>query len=233
MAIDTAVVLAGGPGNRLKPLTKDTPKPLVKIQGKPLLQWVIEWLKQNDVTNIIIGVAHRKEEIMKYFGRGSKFGVNITYSVHSVEGGTGEGFYLAISRFVDKDVFFAMNGDQVTDLDLSELAAFHFKHGPIATVTVTNPPCPFGILEIDGQFVVKGFSEKPHCPSVFCSAGIYVFDRKITGYLPQKGDIEEITFPNLSKASSLMAYPFRGFFITVNTLKDLVRAEDELRKRKR
>ena len=230
MAVDTAIILAGGPGNRLKPMTKDIPKPLIKLHGKPLLQWIVEWLETNNVYNIVIGVAYVKEKIMEYFGNGSKFGVNISYSVHSVEGGTGEGFSLAISRFIDEDVFFAMNGDQITDLDLSKLAAFHLKHYPLATVAITNPPCPFGILEIGDKFEVKGFSEKPHCPSVLCSTGIYVFDKKITNYLPKNGDIEKNTFPTLSKIGGLKAYPFSGFFITINTVKDLVRAEEELRR---
>jgi len=233
MALDTAVVLAGGPGDRLKPLTNNAPKPLVNVNGKPLLQWIIEWLRSNKVSNVIIGVAYMKEKVMEYFGDGSKFGVDISYSVHSVEGGTSEGFSRAISRFVDNDVFFAMNGDQITDLNLSNLATFHLKHHPVATIAVTNPPCPFGIMEVDDNCSIKGFSEKPHCPSVHCSTGIYVFDRRILEYLPTNGDVEKVTFPRLSKMGSLKAYSFGGFFITINTVKDFIAAEDELRKREK
>src|SRR3990170_7847841 len=125
MKIDTAAVLAGGQGDRLKPLTNGLPKGMVEICNKPLLQWIIEWLRNNDVREIILGVAHLKEKIIDYFGDGTKFGVNIRYSVHTVEGGTSEGFRLAISRYVDRDVFFAMNGDQITDLNLNDLANFH------------------------------------------------------------------------------------------------------------
>jgi len=115
------VVLAGGPGIRLKPLTDRVPKALVELAGKPIIQWVIEWLRLNGVDNIILGVAHLKEEIIKYLGDGSNLGVNITYSTHTVEGGTGEGFRLAISRYVSDGVFFALNGDQITDLRLKNL----------------------------------------------------------------------------------------------------------------
>jgi len=233
MALDTAVVLAGGPGDRLKPLTNNAPKPLVNVNGKPLLQWIIEWLRSNKVSNVIIGVAYMKEKVMEYFGDGAKFGVNISYSVHTVEGGTSEGFSRAISRFVDDDVFFAMNGDQIADLNLSKLANFHQKHHPTATIAVTNPPCPFGILEVDEKFDIKGFSEKPRCPSFHCSTGIYVFDKEIKNYLPQNGDVEKTTFPILSKIGGLKAYPFSGFFITINTLKDFIRAEEELKRREK
>ncbi|MFH1328186.1 MAG: sugar phosphate nucleotidyltransferase, partial [Candidatus Bathyarchaeota archaeon] len=98
MRFDTVVVLAGGPSTRLKPFTNDLPKGMVKVCGKPLLQWVVEWLKDNGVVEIILGVAYLKEKIMEYFGDGTKFGVNIRYSVHTSEGGTCEGFRLAIER---------------------------------------------------------------------------------------------------------------------------------------
>src|SRR3989441_12279664 len=105
--IRSAVIISGGEGVRLRPITSDLPKGLVRVAGKPLLQWVVEWLRQNDVSNLVIGVAYLKEKIMRYFGDGNKFGVSIRYSIHSVDGGTGEGFRLAISRHVDDQSFFA------------------------------------------------------------------------------------------------------------------------------
>jgi len=229
MKVDTAVVLAGGPGIRLKPLTESIPKALVDVGGKPLIQWIIEWLRMNDVRRIVLGVAHLKEKIIDYFGDGSTFDVDITYSVHTVEGGTGEGFRLAISRYVDEGIFFAMNGDQITDLKLKDLADFHFKHNPIATIAVTNPYCPYGHIKVDEKYDVVGFIEKPFCPYALCNAGIYVFKREILRYLPEKGDVEKSTFPTLTKNGSLKVYPFEGLFITVNTSKDLVEAEEKLK----
>ncbi|MEM2914191.1 MAG: nucleotidyltransferase family protein, partial [Candidatus Bathyarchaeia archaeon] len=134
--LDTAVVLAGGAGTRLQPLTNSIPKGMIKIYGKPLLEWIVEWLVDNGVTNIVFGVAHLKDKIIDYFGEGSKFNANIKYSVHTVEGGTCEGFRLAIERHVDRANFFAMNGDQISDLSLADLAAVHLRNGSIATVVV-------------------------------------------------------------------------------------------------
>src|SRR5467141_127999 len=119
----TAVVLSGGEGVRLRPITADLPKGLVRVGGKPLLQWVVEWLKANRVLNIVMGVAYLKEQIMDFFGDGSGFGVKIQYSVHTVPGGTGEGFSLAIQRYVRDQTFFALNGDQIVDLRLEEMLA--------------------------------------------------------------------------------------------------------------
>src|SRR5439155_2458447 len=120
-SVRTAVVLSGGEGIRLLPITKDLPKGLVKVGGKPLLQWVVEWLRENGVTSIVMGVAYLKDHIISYFGNGDRFGVEIKYSIHTVQGGTGEGFSLAIGQYVRADTFFAFNGDKITNLSRGSL----------------------------------------------------------------------------------------------------------------
>jgi len=229
LKIDTAIVLAGGPATRMKPLTDTVPKGMIKILGKPLLQWIVEWLRAYEIRNIVLGVAHMKDKIIEYFTAGSEFGVNIKYSVHTVEGGTGEGFRLAIERHVSRENFFALNGDQITNLNLRRLEKFHLNHGQIATMVVTNPGCPFGHVRINRSLDVTEFVEKPHCSVAVCNAGIYVFHRDILRYLPKKGDVEKTMFPSLAKTRQLKAYAFKGFFTTVNTLKDLIEAEKELK----
>jgi NDP-sugar pyrophosphorylase family protein len=230
MKVNTAIVLAGGPGTRLKPLTNDLPKAMIEVHGKPLLQWVIEWLQDNEITQVILGVAHLKEKIIEYFDDGREFGINIKYSVHTIDGGTGEGLRLAISRYVNCDVFFAMNSDQLTDLNLSNVVNFHLKHNPIATMVVTNPRCPYGHIQVDDGYNAIGFVEKPSCLHAFCNAGIYVFNKEILHHLPEKGNVEETTFPILAQKRQLKTYPLKGFFATVNTHKDLAMAEQELTK---
>jgi NDP-sugar pyrophosphorylase family protein len=228
MKIDTAVVLAGGQGDRLKPLTNGLPKGMVEVCNKPLLQWVIEWLRNNDIKEIVLGVAYLKEKIIDYFGDGTKFDVNIRYSVHTVKGGTGKGFRLAISRYVDRDVFFAMNGDQITDLNLNDLANFHMKSDSVATMAVANLYCPYGHVKIDDEHDVAGFVEKPVCLHMLCNTGIYVFNREILHYLPNRGDIERTAFLTLAKSHRLKAYPYNGLFVTINTYKDLIDVERRL-----
>ncbi len=205
---------------------------MVKVGGKPLLEWVIEWLQQNMVTDLIIGVAYLREKIIHYFGNGGKFGVDIRYSVHTVEGGTSEGFRLAISRYVDSPSFFALNGDQITDL---RLRAFHNNHSEdesLASIAVVHPKLPFGLVEIGPQGFCKGFVEKPVLRDFFCSMGIYVFDRKVLKYIPKNGDVERTTFPKLAQMNKLKAFKHNGSFITVNSLRELEEADEALKEGK-
>ena len=225
----TAVILSGGEGLRLRPITHDIPKGLVKVGGKPLLEWVIEWLQQNRVTNLVIGVAYLKEKIIHYFGSGGKFGVDIRYSVHSVEGGTSEGFRLAISRYVDSPSFFALNGDQITDLRIGAFLNNHSKAGALASIAVVHPRLPFGLVDINPKGFCEGFVEKPVLRDFFCSMGIYVFDRKVLKYMPRKGDVERTTFPKLAQMNKLKAFKHNGSFITVNSLRELEEADEALK----
>lgn len=227
----TAVVLSGGEGIRLRPITKDLPKGLVKVGGKPLLQWVIEWLRTNGVTTIVMGVAYLKDRIIDYFGDGSRFGVSIQYSVHTVEGGTGEGFRLAIARHVREDMFFALNGDQITDIKLSSMLNRHVGSGSTATIAVVHPRLPFGLVHVDRDGKCREFLEKPVLGDRYISTGVYVFDRRITKYLPSRGDIERSTFPRLSRLKGLAAYRHPGSFITVNSLRELEEAEETLKEK--
>lgn len=231
--VKTAVVLAGGAGLRLRPLTRDQPKVMVRVLDKPILQWVIEWLRHSGITRVILGVAYCKEAVMNHFGAGSKFGVEISYSVHSVDGETGEGFRLAISRYVRDDVFVAMNGDEITNFDLRDMINFHCRYGQMATIAVANPRSPFGLIEMGKDGLISAFMEKPMIPSLLVSMGVYVFSRSIENYLPEKGRIEKITFPFLVKNKLLRGYKMKGTWLTINTMKDSRLAENILKKKVR
>ena len=229
--VKTAVVLAGGAGLRLRPLTRNQPKVMVRVLDKPVLQWVIEWLRHSGIKRVILGVAYCKEAVMNHFGDGSKFGVEISYSVHSVDGETGEGFRLAISRYVRDDVFVAMNGDEITNLILRSMINFHLEYGYTATIAVTNLRSPFGVVEVGKNGLVLDFKEKPIIPSVLVNTGIYIFSRGIENYLPEKGPIEETTFPLLVNNKILGGYKMKGTWLTVNTIKDLRLAENVLKRK--
>ena len=227
--VRTAVILAGGEGLRLRPLTVDSPKAMIPVAGKPLLQWIIEWVKRNKIRNVVVGVAYKKEKVMDYFKDGAQMGVTIKYSNHTVEGGTGEGFRLAIERHVDDDVFLAMNGDELVDLNVSDFVAFHISQGGIATIALGPLRSPYGVAELDGSDIV-GFLEKPILRTYHVSVGTYVFSRDILDYLPEKGDVERAVFPRLASMRRLKAYVHNGFWATVNTLKDLEDVEKQLRR---
>jgi NDP-sugar pyrophosphorylase family protein len=232
-SVRTAVVLAGGAALRLRPLTDNFPKAMIKVTGKPLLEWILEWLKRNGLKQIVIGVAYRKEAITEYFGDGTDFGANIKYSEHTVEGGTGEGFRLAIKRHVHDDCFLAMNGDELTDIEISRFTKFHQTGGKIATIALAPLRSPFGTVDINDRNAVLSFREKPVLREHLVSTGVYIFQRAIMGYLPTKGSVERETFPKLAAQGELKGYIHDGFWGTVNTIKDLQDLELKLSARAR
>lgn len=212
----------------MAPLTDNLPKALVRIRSKPLLEWVIQWLARNEVRDLVVGVAYEKEKIMDYFGDGSSFGVRIRYSVHTLEGGTAEGFARAIDRYVSDQIFLAMNGDELTNIRVGELCKVHKSSGALATVAVTQLRSPYGIVGLDSNDFVTSFEEKTIIPQTYVSIGIYAFRRQILNYIPKSGDIERTTFPTLSRMRMLRAYKHDGFWMTVNNLKELQEAEERI-----
>jgi len=182
--IQTAVILVGGAGLRMHPLTEDMPKCMIPLHGKPLLYWTLTWLKNYDFKTIVLGVAYRKEVVVNYL-KENPMGVEVNFSEHTIEGETGEGFRLAIERYVNDGDFLAMNGDEFANLNLQEFAEFHLKHKPVATIAVSPMQSPFGILEIDGDNIV-GFKEKPILADKLVSIGIYVFNHSIFRLLASK-----------------------------------------------
>ena len=228
-AVKTAIVLAGGRGLRLMPLTRDVPKPMVNVGGKPLIHWIIEWLVENKIERVIIGVDYKKEAIMKYLKR-KKLGAEIVFNDHHGAQGTGDAIRLAVeNQKIDDNIFLAMNGDELTDLSIKNFLTFHNEHKPIASLMAYPLRSPYGILEIDHDFNVKAFREKPIIDNYFINAGIYLFDKAIKEYLPQKGAIEETTFVKLSEMNKLKAFKYFGFWRTIDSIKDLSIVEEKIR----
>jgi NDP-sugar pyrophosphorylase family protein len=211
----------------MRPLTEDIPKAMIKLHGRPLLYWTLDWLKKYRFEHVVLGVAYRKEVIIDYIQK-NPFGLKIDYSVHTVEGGTGEGFRLAIERYVDDENFLAMNGDEFTNLNLKKLTDFHLKNKPLATIAISPMRSPYGIVQIRGNDII-GFKEKPILEDKLVSAGIYIFNHGILDYLPTKGALETTTFPLLAQKGLLKAYRLNKNerWITINSIKDLSIAEKE------
>lgn len=225
MVLKTAVIIAGGKGTRLEEHTKNLPKPLIPVGGIPLLERTINWLKKNNVKNIIIGVAYKKEKIKEYFGDGSKLGVKITYTEHDENSGTEDAFKTAIlDSGIEDENFYALNCDQITDLDIEKLANFHLKKGGIATLTTIRLRSNFGIIKKDENDNITKFQEKGEIPGIIMNAGIYVFNKKIKEYL-QSGNIEKNTFVKLIPKKKIFSYFHNGTWLTVNNKKELEIAE--------
>ena len=225
--IETAVILVGGSGLRMRPVTEDMPKCMIPLQGKPLIYWIINWLKCHGFKHIVMGVAYRKEVVINYLKENPQ-GLRIDFSEHTVEGETGEGFRLAITRFVKDEDFLAMNGDEITNLNLERLEELHLKNKPVATVVVSPMRSPFGVLTIDGDYIV-GFKEKTLLENMPVSIGVYMFNQKILNYIPETGSIERTVFPLLAQKRLLKACRLKPgeVWLTINSVKDLSVAEKE------
>ncbi len=224
--IHTAVILVGGVGLRMRPQTEGIPKCMIPLHGKPLIHWTLTWLKDYGFNHVVLGVAHRKEVVITYI-KENPTGLDVDFSEHTQEGETGEGFRLAIERHVNDDNFLAMNGDELTNLNLERFVAFHLKHKPLATIAVSPMRSPFGILEIKGDDII-GFKEKPILEDKLVSTGIYLFNHAILNYLPVKGAVEKTAFPLLAEKRLLKACRLgdNEHWFTVNSIKDLSVAEE-------
>ena len=225
--VRTAVVLVGGSGLRMRPLTEDLPKCMIPLHGKPLIYWTLTWLRNNGFDHAVLGVSYRKEAVINYIKENS-FGIKIDFSEHTQEGETGEGFRLAIKRHVNDENFLAMNGDELTNLNLEKFINYHLSYNPVATIAVSPMRSPFAVLEIQGNDIV-GFNEKPLLKDTCVSAGIYVFNHSISNYLPTVGSMERLTFSVLAKKRLLKAYRLNENekWLTINSIKDLSVAEQE------
>ena len=220
--IKTGVLLVGGKAMRLRPITEDIPKCMVDIEGKPLIEWIFDWLKENGIEKVVLGVAYKKEVIMDHVGDGSKFGLKVFYNDHSQAQDTGDAFRLAIENCnVDDENFLAMNGDELTDVSIKNLYRFHVEHNPLATIVTAPLRSPFGVVEIDENHTITSFKEKPVLSDRFVNAGIYIFNKKIKDYLPERGRLEETTFVKLANERKLKTFKYFGFWRTLNTQKDL------------
>ncbi len=220
--LKTAVLLVGGQATRLRPYTNDIPKCMIEIGSKPLIEWIFDWLKENQIENVVLGVAYNKEVIMNHIGDGSKFGLKVKYNDHSSAQDTGDAFRLAIENCnVNDKHFIAMNGDELTDISLKNLFRFHTEHNPVATIVTAPLKSPFGVVEIDENHTITNFKEKPIISDRFVNAGVYIFDQEIRKYLPERGRLEETTFVQLAKEGKLKSFKYFGFWNTLNTQKDL------------
>jgi NDP-sugar pyrophosphorylase family protein len=228
-----ALILAGGQGLRLRPLTDDRPKPLVPVTGKPIAEWQIDWLLENlKLDKVIFLCGYRWTKLKEHFGS-SYSGVSIEYSVEETPLGTGGAFRKAISgaQLGDEDIVM-MNGDVITDFSLRDMVAAHktAKPSPIITLLLTPYKSRFGIVRIDKSNVVRKFEEKPVFSDVWINGGVYVANaQKILEHLPEKGDIERETLPKIVDSGQIMAHPYLGFWSLIDSVKDIQEVEPQLR----
>lgn len=225
-----AIILAGGKGERLRPFTDDRPKPMVEVLGKPIIGYQIQWLQTQGVDHIIISCGYRCDVIQGYFGDGQKWGLHIDYSVEDTPLGRGGGIKQAMAMLPGgNDPIVATNGDIITNFNLQPLLEAHSNSSDLATIVLTPFVSPYGIVEVKDSRVT-GFREKPELP-YWINGGIYVLSREVYTCLPDQGDHEDTTFPQLASQGKLGAFKTQAFWRAVDTVKDLSEVNQELEKR--
>ena len=224
-----AIILAGGRGERLSPYTDDRPKPMVEVNGIPLVTYTLGWLVQNDITSVILSCGYRWEVLQAYLGDGSQWGLDIRYAVEPERLGRGGGIRFAMQHLdcaSDHPVVVA-NGDNLVDIDLHAMLRRHIETRATATVALAPLVSARGIVDTDDQDRILRFREKPELPH-WINAGVYVFSREMAGLLPVKGDHEDELFPRLAAEGRLYAHKTRELWRTVDTAKDLAEITREL-----
>jgi len=220
-----AIVLAGGKAERMGDLTGGLPKSLVEVGGKPLLAWQIGRLRNAGVERVIVSCAAGQEDDFAPALDG--LGVEIACAGEPERLGRGGGIrFAAGSRRENGDVF-ALNGDELVDVDFTGLLDRHRASGALATVTVAQPPSQFGQVDLTDEDVVTGFHEVSRVP-YWVNCGIYVLSAEALARFPEKGDHETTIFPELAGEGSLRAFRHTGLWLTVNTPKELRRADDHV-----
>jgi len=218
-----AVLLVGGLGTRLRPLTNDRPKSIVPVLNRPVLEHTIVYLKQYGIKDIIITLNYLPEVIEDYFGDGSKFGVNLAYFMEKEPRGTA-GAVKNAESYLDSS-FFVLNGDIFTDLDLDEMYAFHRKRKAQATIALSyvKDPSAFGVVDTEPDGLVKRFIEKPPpgtAPSNWINAGTYILEPEVLAEIPPgiHHMFERGLFPHLvNTGKPVYGYPYKGYWLDMGT----------------
>jgi mannose-1-phosphate guanylyltransferase len=221
------VILAGGLGKRLRPLTSDRPKPMIQINNTPIIELQVRWLKKFGITDIIVLVGHLREKIKHHLADGKKFGVNISYIEENVPLGTGGALKNAKDHIIKNgnsdSGFFVINGDILTNLD-----PFTISEKGSMTLALVPLKSTFGIVETNGDLVSK-FVEKPSIEDTWVNAGVYYFSNEIFDYLPDKGNLETVTLPMLVEKQKLKAKKFsNNYWRSIDSHKDVDEASQEI-----
>jgi NDP-sugar pyrophosphorylase family protein len=218
-----AIVLAGGKAERLGEAAQGLPKPLVPVAGRPLLAYQVAQLVRTGVDRVIVSCASGHEELFE--SELSGLGVEVVTAPESEPLGRGGGLRFAARARVEEGDVFALNGDELLDVDLAALLARHRESGAAATITVVPLRSLLGVVDLAPDDMVAGFREAAVLP-YWASCGVYVLGPDALDRLPERGDHERTTFPELAAEGKLAAFRHEGTWITVNTPKDLRAAEE-------
>ncbi len=219
-----AVIMAGGEGTRLRPLTSNVPKPMLPIANIPMMEHIVDLLVAHGITDIVVTVAYLADTVRNYFGDGSEFGVRMVYATEESPLGTAGSVRNAMDELDER--FVVISGDVLTDIDLSAIVAFHDEHDALATIglVAVENPLEFGIVITDEDGAIERFLEKPSWGQVFSdtiNTGIFVLEPEIFDFIPAEGpsDFSSDVFPEvLTAGKGLYGTVATGYWEDVGTL---------------
>lgn len=221
------VLMVGGLGTRLYPLTKNTPKPMLQVGNKPILETIILNFKKYGFTNIILSVSYKSEIIENYFGDGNNFGVNIKYIHEEKRMGTAGALSL-IQNTLDEP-FFVMNGDLLTNINFEHMMDYHIQNGSIATMGVREYDfqVPYGVVHVEG-IEIKSIEEKP-VHNFYVSGGVYVLSPDTLKYIPQNEYFDMPTlFENIiADSKKSISFPIREYWLDIGRIEEFEKANNE------
>ena len=228
------LILAGGLGSRLQKVIHHYPKPMVLIDGRPFLEYLILQLKKYNLTKIILCIGYLREKIKEYFQDGAKWGVEIEYSEEEKPLGTGGAIRCAES-FIRSDNFLVLNGDSYLDIDFNELIEFHKLQEALATLALVqiSKPDRYGLVEIDKNSHITSFREKGVVSkSNLINGGVYVFQKEVLNFICEGSvSLEKDIFPKLI-GKCFYGKPHRAYFIDIGVPGDYDRVQKEFWKLK-
>lgn len=221
------VLMAGGLGSRLRPLTENCPKPMLHVGGRPILETILEGFVDQGFCNFFISVNYMAESIMDYFGDGANWGVSIRYLREDKRLGTAGALSLLPSW--PQEPFLVMNGDLLTKVRFDAMLQFHKEHSASATMAVREYDfqVPYGVVRMSGTRI-EGIDEKP-VQKFFVNAGIYVLSPDVMNEVP---DCQYLDMPNLfdratAAGKAAVAFPLREYWLDIGRLEEFEKAQEE------
>lgn len=212
--IKTAIILCGGKGTRLRPLTYEIPKSLIPVQGKPLIEHLIELFIKFEIENVVLAVGHMKERIKRHFNE-KDMGIDLLYVEEDIPLGTAGPLKVAKEKGLIDGTFITTNGDELKDININEMYLIHKKKDSLATLALTEveDPSHYGVADIFKNRITR-FVEKPpkgEEPSKLINAGFYIMEPEIIDIIPEGfAMLEKHVFPRLASEGKLHGFPFNG-----------------------
>jgi len=221
--ITQAVILAGGQGVQMRPLTYEVPKPLISVGGKPVIEYTLELLREAGIREVILAIGYLGDKLKQEIGNGRKFGMKIIYSEEKHALGSAGAIKNAY-QFIQQKPFLVINGDILVKINLKEIIQFHQEDKCLGTMalSVKAETNGYGTVHLRGEKIVKFIKKSSTKASQLVNAGIYIFNPEIFNYIPVRGkaDLDEDVFPKLVQDDKLAGFTFEGDWFEVSTPKN-------------